>query len=137
MKQKNQFMHVRGRSALAAGGFSLVEMLVVIAVIGIIVATAVPTIGSVTKQANDAKVRRNAQNLAAVGAAAQAVGFEYVSTTKNEAVAELITGVTGTGQFANNVFRVPNLSGDDLKNARHLLRFEHGTLQYRSDHLPH
>ena len=60
-------------------GFSLVEMLVVIAVIGIIAAIAVPTIGNITSQANASKAKRNAQSLASVCASAVAAGATHVT----------------------------------------------------------
>ena len=49
-----------------AKGFSLVEMLVVIAVIGIIAAIAIPSIGSINASAQTATAKRNAQNIASV-----------------------------------------------------------------------
>lgn len=71
-------------------GFSLVEMLVVIAVIGIIAAIAVPNIGRINDSATDAKARRNAQNLASIFASAQAAGHDFSS-------AGTVTTVGGTG----------------------------------------
>ncbi len=73
-------------------GFSLVEMLVVIAVIGIIAAIAVPTIGSITSQANENKAKRNAQNLASVYSSAIAAGARLHGAAADDggAIAELL-----------------------------------------------
>ncbi len=69
-------MKVTKKNPLAAG-FSLVEMLVVIAVIGIIAAIAIPNIGKINDSAKDARARRNAQNIASVYASAQAAGYDF------------------------------------------------------------
>lgn len=55
-------------------GFSLVEMLVVIAIIGIIAAIAIPNIGTVNAAAKEATNMRNAQSVASVLNAAIAAG---------------------------------------------------------------
>jgi len=87
-------MKVNKKNPLAAG-FSLVEMLVVIAVIGIIAAIAIPNIGKINDSAKDSRKRRNAQNLASVYASAQAAGHDFsVGATKTEAE---IIGLIATG----------------------------------------
>lgn len=55
-------------------GFSLVELLVVISVIAIIVAIALPSMLNIGKEANYQKDRRNAQTISSVASAAKAAG---------------------------------------------------------------
>ena len=94
-----------------AAGFSLVEMLVVIAVIGIIAAIAVPMIGNITGKAETNTHRRNAQNIASVYSAAVAAGFSG-SADEDAAVTAVTSapGIQGDGEFAGTYFYVPNVS---------------------------
>jgi len=86
-------MKVNKKNALAAG-FSLVEMLVVIAVIGIIAAIAIPNIGKINDSAKDARKRRNAQNLASVFASAQAAGHDFTGADEAATITAIIAGTT-------------------------------------------
>ena len=78
-------------------GFSLVEMLVVIAVIGIIAAIAIPNIGNINGAAKASQQQRNAQTIANVFAAATAGGADLsTQTTTAGIITALSTGVAGT-----------------------------------------
>ena len=110
-------------------GFSLVEMLVVIAVIGIIAAIAVPTIGNITAQANASKAKRNAQNLASVCASAVAAGATFTSTTLGDIVDQIVdTGVYGSAAsgFDSTLFKVPNMSDAERTSAEAHLEYDGG-----------
>jgi len=105
-----------------AKGFSLVEMLVVIAVIGIIAAIAVPNIGRINDSAKDATYRRNAQNLASIFASAQAAGHDFSNGGKlnQKAIIEaMIAGATindASSPFNGTYFGVPGLNSAQATN---------------------
>ncbi len=132
-KPSIESMKLHPSNALKAG-FSLVEMLVVIAVIGIIAAIAVPNIGRINDSAKEATNRRNAQNLASVYASAQAAGLRFggTSTTPADIVKEIVKGgtVTDQGPFKDTYFGVPGLSGKDQEGALDHLKWEGGSLVY-------
>ena len=90
----------------AKAGFSLVELLVVIAVIGIMAAIAIPMISNINANATTAKNKRNAQNIASVYGAAAAAGAALSTSALATAINSLQAGIPGSGQFATTTFRV-------------------------------
>ena len=115
-------------------GFSLVEMIVVIAILGIISALAVPVLASVTGQAGEASHQRNAHSLASMANNAVAAGNVEIpaATSVDEVVDLLIAGARGTGIFEGTLFEVHNLSAADRVAAVALLSWDGGVLQYQS-----
>ena len=72
------------------------EMLIVIAVIGILSAIAIPLLGSTTDKAKERAAQRNAQNLCQLYNAAALVNASFTDNTSKQAIAEdLAAGVTG------------------------------------------
>lgn len=117
----------------ASKGFSLVEMLVVIAIIGIIAAVAVPQISGFTSSAEDSRNKRNAQTLVSTYAQAQAAGLDLIpdGATKTEAVDAVIAGdLIDGGAFDGQYFGVPNMEDSSRDDALEFLKLENGMLQY-------
>lgn len=86
-------------------GFSLVEMLVVIAIIGIIAAIAIPNIGNLNDSAKSAAAKRNAQTVSSVLNAAIAAGVDTTGWDSTNLLAKAQTGVTPlTGAFSGKTF---------------------------------
>ena len=105
--------------------FSLCEMLVAIAVIGMIAALAVPSLAGILHQGCSLKTTRNAQTIATTYSAARAAGatFKNASTDLRGMVTELFEGKHGAGHMATSFFSVSRLKAKDLDAVLQLLRF--------------
>ena len=116
----------------AKAGFSLVEMLVVIAVIGVIAAIAIPNIGSINDSAKGATAKRNAQSVASVLNAAAAAGYDLgtVDLSGAEIVDLAESGVSPTdGAFQSKNFTVGNIDDDEEAAAAALLSYDEANKQ--------
>lgn len=85
-------------------GFSLVEMLTTVAVIGIMAAMAIPAISRIDDKASLTSAKRNAQEAAALSASANVLGIEHV-------VADINGGVKSTLEFLSNGIEKADGSG--------------------------
>lgn len=104
-------------------GFSLVEMLTVIAVVGILVAVATVALGRINRAAADSKDLQNARQLATVCQCAQSAGVDFVDSGGDLQVTirNIKTGAMGTKrEFAGQVFCVPIADQDIPGASRHL-----------------
>ena len=84
-------MKLRHFQKVGYGAFSLVEVLIAIAVVAIVAAIAIPNISGITGSATAAANQRNAQNLASLSAAVRAAGDTNNYTNKAGWVANLIS----------------------------------------------
>ena len=113
-------------------GFSLVELLVVIAVIGVITLIGVPIITSVNSKATEARDQRNAQYIASLASNAIASGDLTIPAagSVDEIIDLLVAGVDGTGAFKGTVFRLQNLNAEERARAKTHLTYVDGNLGY-------
>jgi prepilin-type N-terminal cleavage/methylation domain-containing protein len=85
-------------------GFSLVELLMAVAIISMIAAMAVFGLSGLTDRSKETVVRRNAQSFAQMVANARAAGVEFRATTMEGIMAELAEGRNGAGVFSDTKF---------------------------------
>lgn len=110
-------------------GFSLIELLVMIAVIGVLTAIVVVKMGSVFGTARETVDRRNAQNLAMVASTVESSGDRTLTEAGSLEAAVLLL-VAGPEERGSR-FRVSGLSAGDVAGAMRYLRFESGQVLYR------
>jgi len=86
--------------------FSLVELIVVVAVIGIFTSIAIPHFAPLSEGANIAKDRFNAQNIVTTYTTGSAAGVQWPTGDVAAKVTAVITGRNSPGGvFANTLFQ--------------------------------
>ena len=114
-------------------GFSLAELLIAIAIIGIIAMLAVPVLAGAVSRSDGARDHRHAQSLSAMAGNAVAAGDLSIpaASSASEVVDLLIAGVKGSGVFEASLFQVHGLDSEEVAGALLLLQFEGGILNYK------
>ena len=101
--------------------FSLVEMLVAVAVIGILSALAIPALAGVLQQGESVKTTRNAQLIATTYASARAAGAAFTSSDLRGKIFEVFDGKNGAGKMDSVFFSVTRIKTGELDAVvRHL-----------------
>ncbi len=126
-------MKIQDDSFQSGKAFSLVEMLSVIAVIGIISPIAIPGISNIRESAERASAQRNAQNLASVFVSAQAAGLDLlVDSDLSGTISNIVQGgFASEGVFNGSFFGLPGLNNEEQADALAYLRLEGDTLKYQ------
>ena len=132
-KRKDNTMKNIKLNTSRKAGFSLVEMLVVIAIIGIIAAIAIPNIGSLNDSARTAAAKRNAQSIASVLNAAVAAGADLSSLTDPASIVDLAqTGVMpDDGAFKGKLFTSGPIDDDEEPQIATFLSWDSSNKQVR------
>ncbi|MDZ4402252.1 type II secretion system protein [Prosthecobacter sp.] len=127
--------HQGSKSGRSASGFSLVELLMAIMIIGIMFSLAMMAFGGVRQGAVDVRDKRNAQEIAGVAAAALAAGADFIVEGDEKATIEnLREGYTPThGIFKGRIFKAPFMHDPEVKGAMRFLALNDSGLQYRLD----
>ena len=120
-------------SQLSACGFSLIEMLLAMTIIGVLAALTIPNFGSINSSARNMVAQRNALAIASVlNAAVSAganLGFTSDITTSTGAAAIVDVAETGispsTGSFAGKRFTCGEIDDDEEPPTAALLRYDH------------
>ena len=105
---------MRSRKRLHAG-FSLIELLTVVAIIGIMAAIAIPNIGNINTASLAAKNQRNAQSVVNTFHSGLAMGIHWTGTDRNAKINAVIAGQTVSGGvFDGQKARAPGIAGESL-----------------------
>lgn len=121
------------RPSVSVAGFSLVELLTIIAILGLLAAIMIPNIAATNESARNTVARRNAQNLASIYSCGEIAGVDWGASDVASATTNVLAGkAAGDGAFAGKVFKAAGLKPEDLTLAQRYLRWdsENTTLSY-------
>lgn len=119
-------------------GFSLIEALISIAVIGVLTTIAIGFLSNHHKAAETSRDRRNAQNLAVVCTVAEYANLHFivpgdpVQTCRNVVQG----GIAPSGPAAGKAFGLPGMIEEDIVSAAWYLDVRDHELLYRGDRPP-
>lgn len=116
--------------------FSLVEMIVVVAIIGILAALALPAIGGLIENGKITKNKTNAKHIERMSASLASLGVAHVipdSMGGVEATARLLReGIkVPEGPMKDEIFRLGSLSDEDITEAGKFLRVRYDMEELR------
>lgn len=119
-------------------GFSLVELLTTITILGILASIALGYLSGINDSATTAKNLRNAQTIASVANCASAAGANFiVSGDKQATIENLRTGTSpNSGPFKGQLFKLTGLSDDDITLALPYLTLSGSEMVYRNTITP-
>ena len=122
-------------SAMRMRGFSLREMLVALALLGMLASLVLSGLPNINQQSNQTRDKRNAQELATVCATAQAAGVDFVvAGDMDQTIKNVVAGgEPADGAFAGRFFGLPGLTPVDQGTAKTYLLLDNGSLQFLSN----
>ena len=127
------------RTSVFTTGFTLVELLTVVAILGILASIVLPNIAATNEAARNTVARRNAQNFASIYSCGQIAGVNWGATDVATATTNILEGrAAGDGAFAGKVFKAAGMKATDLAHAQRYLRWDSdsSTLTYTQIEAP-
>jgi prepilin-type N-terminal cleavage/methylation domain-containing protein len=111
-------------------GFSLLELLMTVAIIAVMTALILPSLGGQREAYSNIKTKRNAQQLVAEFAVARAAGIDFsVAGDLDATLANLQAGaVATTGVFAGRRFGIRGMSVEEIGYSKAFLEVRSGVL---------
>lgn len=116
-----------------ASGFSLLEMLTTVAILGIMTSLALAWFGGSGQDVQIARDQRNAQSICSLCQVAEAAGLNLVKEVSSplELARRVSEGITiETGVMRGRTFQVPGMGEEELQGAVRFLKLQNGQLRY-------